>query len=771
MKKILIISYFFPPSTFTGSFRIYSWAKYLNQFGYYPVIVTRNWDIPISDYKDMSVSTSDKIIHEKNDNFEVYYLPYIGNLRDNLYKKYGDIKMVLPRRILTFMEVLLQNFTTRFLPFNNLYTFSDQLIRKDQQISGLITSGKPYVLFHFCYLLAKKYHIPWIADYRDDWNTSVWLTNLPFRDKWINRLEQRSEMKWLSNASCFTSVSDNYVEKISHFIHKKGKVLMNGFDADDYSTLDKYTAPDKFVILFNGTMYDSQPVEIFIEGLKSFVNSIADNSKIKLQFLGLNFEKKQVLRIRKLLVGYESILEITDRIDKATALQIMSEASVFLMYAHKDVKGVTSSKIFDYLALGKPIILCPSDNEILEEIITTTRSGYICNTSQEVADILQLLYSEYISTGSTHYCLNKDLIERYSRKNQTEILSHVFDDIFSGEMNNESLQEEKSGIRKFSFNVLNNYILRTTLRKINDSTQNIRLLCFHNISDKSDLSYPSLKPDLFYKLIKYLSKEYDIVPISELHNLPDEVKRPLVLTFDDGYTNFFQYALPVLKEFNAYSINNIIVDCVEKGQPFWTLRLNFDLSFIYRNYRKFSFDWNDIHFENNLKFISPQITSLQIYKKLLSIDDNSRELFLKSLENDFGIIHPDNWGIMNWDEIRYCADNGVEFGSHTMTHNSLRTIKADEIMRYEILDSKDFIESHINKQVNALAFPNGIYDDRCIDMAIKGGYKYLLTTEERFFKKSNIKNGSPLILPRISINSNDNNENVLRIENFHKFFR
>jgi peptidoglycan/xylan/chitin deacetylase (PgdA/CDA1 family)/glycosyltransferase involved in cell wall biosynthesis len=771
MKKILIISYFFPPSTFTGSFRIYSWAKYLNQFGYYPVIVTRKWDIPISDYKDMSVSSSDNIIHERSDNFEVYYLPYIGNLRDKLYEKYGDTKFVLPRRILTFIEVLLQNFTTRFLPFNNLYTFSEQLIRKDHEILGLITSGKPYVLFHFCYILARKYHIPWIADYRDDWNTSVWLTNLPFKDIWINRLEKRSEKKWLSNASCFTSVSNNYVEKISNFIGKKGKVLMNGFDADDYSQLEKNTSPEKFVILFNGTMYDSQPVEIFIAGLKSFVGSIENISRIKLQFLGLNFEKKQVIRIRQLLTGYESLLEITDRVDKISALKIMSEASVFMMYAHNNVKGVTSSKIFDYLAIGKPIILCPSDNEILQEIITSTRSGYICNTPEEVEEILKSLYSEYILSGSTHYCANKDLIEPYSRKNQTEILSHVIEDIFSGKLKNESLKVEKSAIRKYTFNLLNNFLLRNVLRKINDSKEIIRLLCFHNISDTSDLSYPSLKPEHFYDLISYLSKEYDIVPMSEIRNLPGEVKRPLILTFDDGYSNFIQYALPILKEFNVASINNIIVECVDSGKPFWTLRLNFDLSYIYRNHRKFSFKWNDIHFENELKFASPQKASLQVYKKLLSIDDNSRELFLKSLENDFEIIHPDNWGIMNWDEILYCAANGVEIGSHTMTHNSLKTIAEESILRYEIMDSKRKIEEHINKPTNTLAFPNGIYDERCIDMAIKGGYEYLLTTDERFFKKSISGKGSTFILPRISINSNDYNENVLRIENFHKFFR
>ena len=121
MKKILIISYFFPPSTFTGSFRIYSWAKYLHKFGYYPIIVTRNWGIPITGYKDMSVSTIGEMVHEVNDNYEVYYLPYKGNLRDKLYEKYGDIKMVFLRRMLSLFEIIFQNFSIRILPYRNLY--------------------------------------------------------------------------------------------------------------------------------------------------------------------------------------------------------------------------------------------------------------------------------------------------------------------------------------------------------------------------------------------------------------------------------------------------------------------------------------------------------------------------------------------------------------------------------------------------------------------------------------------------------------------------
>lgn len=772
MKKILILAYDFPPYVSVGGLRPYSWAKYLHKFGYYPIIVTRNWGIPITGYKDMSVSTIGEMVHEVNDNYEVYYLPYKGNLRDKLYEKYGDKKMVLLRRMLSLFEIIFQNFSIRVLPYRNLYQFSDQLLKKDENIISIIASGKPYGLFHFCYVLAKKYKIPWIADYPDDWNTSPQcLSNIPSQDKWIIALEKRSEKKWLSNASCFLSISENYVNKIARFINKKGYVLMNGFDPDDYAHLNQINSLEKFVVLFSGTMYDTQPVQIFTNGFINFVDNLKDKSKVKALFLGLNFDNKQVFRIQKLLKGYEAFYEITDRFDKTKAIKMMAEASVFLMFSHNEVKGVTSSKIFDYLAIGKPIILCPSDHEILEELVISTHSGFVCNSSESVKNSLNTLYTEYLEKGHVKYRENKSFIKQFTRENQTKVLSTALNNIILGEIKNESLSEEKSNFRKISFNILNKQFLRSVIQQINNTKSVIRILCFHNISDKSDLSYPSLQPELFYDLIKYITKEYDVIPISELSKLSSKIKHPLILTFDDGYKDFLQYAFPILKEFNTPCINNIIVDCVETQTPFWTQQLNFDLSFIFRNYRKISFKWNEIQIENSITFSSPQITSFQIYKKLLLYNQNERNLFLKYLEDKFKIIHPLDWGLMNWNDINYCAEQGIDIGSHTMTHNSLLTIKNKEILQYEISESKSIIEKNINKSIETIAFPNGLFNNDCIKIATDVNYKYLLTSKEILFNRNTINKEFPLIIPRISINSNEKNENMLRIENFHSWLK
>ena len=110
LKRILIISYFFPPCSLTASQRVLSWAKWLHKFGYYPVIITRKWEVKLKTLKDVSIPNSSGILHKNYKTYEVYYLPYKGNLRDRIYQKYGNNKLTKVRQALTFMELLFQYF-------------------------------------------------------------------------------------------------------------------------------------------------------------------------------------------------------------------------------------------------------------------------------------------------------------------------------------------------------------------------------------------------------------------------------------------------------------------------------------------------------------------------------------------------------------------------------------------------------------------------------------------------------------------------------------
>lgn len=72
MKKILIISYFYPPSNFVGGERTQFWAENLNKFGYYPIILTRTWD---KNQTDITITPKENLSYcKKYENHEVHYI-------------------------------------------------------------------------------------------------------------------------------------------------------------------------------------------------------------------------------------------------------------------------------------------------------------------------------------------------------------------------------------------------------------------------------------------------------------------------------------------------------------------------------------------------------------------------------------------------------------------------------------------------------------------------------------------------------------------------
>jgi glycosyltransferase involved in cell wall biosynthesis len=425
MKEILIISYFFPPCNLTAAQRTFGWAKYLKNFGYFPIIITRNWDKEIKEPKDVSVPSGRQIKHIRNSDYEVYYIPFKGSIKDKIYSKYGENKMVVLRRFLSFVEILGQNFSNHFNTFKVAYKLSKKLI-SEKDIKLLIISGNPFIQFRFGYLLNKKFKLKWIADYRDDWTTDELNSKKDFLSRMIHYVDKHFEKKWVETSSRIVSVSPYYVNKISSFVGVPGNEVYNGFFEEEF--LSKNDVPQFFqeiTFTYNGTLYPTQNVEIFTEGFKKAITKLL-GTKIQLYFPGLGFKPDQKRRIEKLLNGFEEFYIITNRISREEVLEIQLKSHALLMFPHKGIKGVPSSKLYEYLGVGKTVILTPSDNDIIEETIRKANAGVILNNSDEVCN-----YIVNFTNKDNWKPTNKSISDRmiYSRKSQTKRLSEIIDSI------------------------------------------------------------------------------------------------------------------------------------------------------------------------------------------------------------------------------------------------------------------------------------------------------------------------------------------------------
>jgi glycosyltransferase involved in cell wall biosynthesis len=426
MKKILVLSYFYHPCSLTASNRVTGFAKHLNTFGIYPVIVTRNWDLAINTPEDVLKSTGSEIKHEVFDSHEVYYLPYSSSLRDRIFlSSKNSILKKYTSKFLTILTILLELISNRFIPYANFYDFTLEYLKKNNDVKVLLTSANPFIQFKFCYLLHKKTGIPWIADYRDAWTTNKMAVQVRGINKGLYFLQRKFEKKWCSTADFFTTVSDNYVKQIGSFLEIPGHTILNGYD--DSEACPEFSASEEFHIVHNGTLYYNQPIEDILQ-LIIENNTKTSNKKIHIHFPGLGFDQKQTARVQQAMLGFEKYVHITNWLPKHEVLALQKNADLLLMLSYKGFKGIPSSKLYEYIGLQKNILHYPNDQDVIEEILDDTQLGINCVTIEDVRKNIEILIHCKLQ-GKAFKKPNLDRIAYYTRTNQTAILASKINSI------------------------------------------------------------------------------------------------------------------------------------------------------------------------------------------------------------------------------------------------------------------------------------------------------------------------------------------------------
>ena len=300
------------------------------------------------------------------------------------------------------------------------------------------------------------------------------------------------------------------------------------------------------------------------------------------------------------------------------------------------------------------------------------------------------------------------------------------------------------------------------LRKKKSREGRITLLCLHRVSKDFDYFFDPIKPDNFEALIKYVVKYYDVISLAAIGQKAGKKPR-LVLSFDDGYYDFYSNVLPVLKRYSIPANHNIVTDIVNGEQKLiWTEKLNFLFNHFVLQKPENPLQLNGELFPINGAKININNVYINVLRKLFALEHQNREAILNSWLALYKLtITPQK--MMGWSEIRECAENGVDFGSHTRRHTVLTSVKNKEELHEELTESKNVIEKYLNRQVVTLAPPNGLCNDYIIQEAEKAGYKYILGIGEcSGVQESNIADIT--FLSRLNLISESNAAMILRVE-------
>ena len=416
MKKILIISYFFPPSTFVGGERTAAWAQHLSESGIYPIIITRNWNDNQKDLVDQ-LDTNEYSI-EKTDKYEIHVMPYKRSLRDRL-SNYKWLSVF--QKALTLKELIFSNFFIKSLPYYNFYTKAKKIILDDPEIKTVIASGRPFQSFFIGHELKKSFpEIKWIPDYRDEWTTHKHIETEGVLKKSINRLEQKSERKWTSNADFFICVSENWVNSIQGLINIKGETIHNGYNKLTPIT-SRVSDSKQLIITYAGTLYESQNIELIVDACAQLINSGND---IVFQFIGTSISSQRKSLLKERIKEFEQQFRFIDRMPKYQLEEYLALSDILMLTGFDNIKGWYPVKLFEYYASSKPILLYPSDNDVMEEFITKSNSGFVAKNNTECLRILRSCIKNKQDGNSIEYHPNHNYASQLVDKNKLENLQN-----------------------------------------------------------------------------------------------------------------------------------------------------------------------------------------------------------------------------------------------------------------------------------------------------------------------------------------------------------
>lgn len=422
MKKILIITYYWPPSGGPGVQRVLKLVKYLPEFGWQPIVLTvENGNYPSIDntlLKEIPIGCN----VYKTKSFEPF----------ELYKTFTGKKSneKIPTFVLNKGEN--ENFTEKVSKWLRANIFVPDA--KIGWINGIVRDGlriveneKPDLIFsssppHSLQIgamrLAKKTGLKWIADFRDPWSNAFW-------QKDINRMsiaakrDLKFEHRVLSAADHITTVSNSVVNLFKGIVNNNYSVLYNGFDESDF--IQKKQKKDKFVISYTGTLGQSQIIDNFIKAVSELNNEI--KQKIEINFYG-SFHPSV-----KFLLNSVKEINIYPNVPHEKAVEIMLNSDILLLVIpnSSNNKGIVTGKIFEYMATKNFILgIGPIDGDA-SEILHRTNTGKIFSYKHDLKPIITEQF--YRWQNDEELIINQIEVSKFSRKKTAEQFACIFEEL------------------------------------------------------------------------------------------------------------------------------------------------------------------------------------------------------------------------------------------------------------------------------------------------------------------------------------------------------
>jgi glycosyltransferase involved in cell wall biosynthesis len=408
-----------------GGLRPLGLAKYLPENGWSPVILTS--DLP----------------GDQDSRFHIIQAPYHDKVKQ-LKKKFGfnpkktlntqfnvsvkkdtpsfiDQCVALPAEIITFPDEKIGWYDSAL--------HAGERILKHEPIDVILSSSYPVTCHLIAKTLARKYRIPWVADFRDLWSENHYDSYSRVR-KYFDR---KLEIKTLKNASAITTVSQPLAEKLS-VLHKRKNVFVikNGFDPDLINLSSEVNK--KFTLVHTGGLYlgKRDPSHLFTVINELCIDGAVDRDDIRIEFFGYpksefseGWLQEEIERnhLQDLVILHGEVSH-----ESAVVVQQKAQLLLLLTWDNPEERGVYTGKIFEYLAARRPILsMGYREGGAIKDLLNETQAGIHAGDEKEIKTAVLQAYREYREFGAVQYRGVESEVMKYSHITMAKNFAEVLD--------------------------------------------------------------------------------------------------------------------------------------------------------------------------------------------------------------------------------------------------------------------------------------------------------------------------------------------------------
>lgn len=434
MKRVLIISYYWPPTGGSGVQRWVKFAKYLPSEGWQPVIYTPENPEQLATDASLEAEIPAEAEIIKTHIIEPYEL-YKKFLRKSGHSKEAvEVNPVNAQNKSFLQKVAMWVRGNLFLPDPRCMWIRPSVsylkkYLKEHPVDLIVSTGPPQSMHIIGMKLARQTGLPWIADFRDPWTRIFYFKHLsmtPTTERWHKKMEK----KVLDAASAVVAVSPLVQQEFQEMTQTPVELITNGFDECDFAgaaCTEAAGGRDKdFIITHTGLFAaDGNPSVLWETLREKCIKDPVFKDRLKIKLIGKT-DRQITESIEAAGLG-ENLTDMGYQPhDKAVEEQRRASLLILPLRKEPEYKAVLPGKLYEYLASWRPVLGIGQPDGAMSMILNTTKTGVVFNWEDKasVSRFIDLCWKNHLEG---RLVVDDADISQFTRRNLTRRMAELFE--------------------------------------------------------------------------------------------------------------------------------------------------------------------------------------------------------------------------------------------------------------------------------------------------------------------------------------------------------